>query len=78
MSDERIIQLLEEIRDIGKQNAENYKLALARQEEAIQLQKKALGRVRTVIMIIALVLVLLVAVPVISWGSAWLSYCLRR
>jgi cell division protein FtsL len=78
MSDQRIIQLLEEIRDIGKQNAENYKLALARQEEALQLQKKALGRVRTVIMAVMIVLILMVAVPVISWGSGWLAYCLRR
>ena len=78
MSDQRIIQLLEEIRDIGKQNAENYKLALARQEEAIQLQKKALGRVRTIIMAVVIVIILMIAVPVISWSSGWLGYCLRR
>lgn len=78
MSDERIIQLLEEIRDIGKQNLENYKLALARQEEAIQLQKKALGRVRTVIIAVVIVLILMVAVPLISWASGWVAYCLRR
>ena len=78
MSEERIIQLLEEIRDIGKQNAENYKVALARQEEAIQLQKKAFGRVRLILVAIAVVLILLIAVPVVSSGSAWLSYCLRR
>ena len=78
MSDDRIIQLLEEIRDIGKQNAENYKLALVRQEEAIQLQKSALGRVRTVIMVVAILLILLIAVPVVSWGAGWLAYCLRR
>jgi hypothetical protein len=78
MSDDRIIQLLEEIRDIGKQNAENYKLALARQEEAIQFQKKALGRVRTILMVVAILIILLVAVPVVSWGVGWLAYCLRR
>lgn len=40
MSEEQIIALLTEIRDLQKRNAENYERALAKQQEAIELQKK--------------------------------------
>lgn len=40
MPDEQIIALLTEIRDLQKQNAENYKAALQKQQEAIDLQKQ--------------------------------------
>jgi hypothetical protein len=40
MSEEQIIALLTEIRDLQKQNVENYKLALQKQQEAIELQKE--------------------------------------
>jgi hypothetical protein len=40
MSEDQIIALLTEIRDLQKQNVENYKLALHKQQEAIDLQKK--------------------------------------
>jgi hypothetical protein len=40
MSDEQIIALLTEIRDLQKQNVENYKFAVQRQQEAIDLQKQ--------------------------------------
>lgn len=40
MSDEQIIALLTEIRDLQKQSAENYKIALQKQQEAIDLQKQ--------------------------------------
>jgi hypothetical protein len=40
MSEEQISALLTEIRDLQKQNVENYKLALQKQQEAIELQKE--------------------------------------
>jgi hypothetical protein len=40
MSEEQIIALLTEIRDLQKQNVDNYKLALQKQQEAIDLQKQ--------------------------------------
>lgn len=40
MSDDQIIALLTEIRDLQKQNVDNYKLAMQRQQEAIELQKQ--------------------------------------
>ena len=40
MSDDQIIALLTEIRDLQKQSAERYGLALQKQQEAIDLQKQ--------------------------------------
>lgn len=40
MSEDQIIALLTEIRDLHRQNVENYKLALQKQQEVIDLQKK--------------------------------------
>jgi uncharacterized protein (UPF0305 family) len=40
MSEEQIIALLTEIRDLQKQNVENYKLAVQKQQEAVDLQKQ--------------------------------------
>jgi hypothetical protein len=43
MSEEQIIALLAEIRDLQKQSVESYKLALQKQQEAIDLQKNHLA-----------------------------------
>ena len=40
MPDDQIIALLTEIRDLQKQNVENYKLALQKQQEAIDFNKQ--------------------------------------
>jgi hypothetical protein len=45
MSEDQIVALLTEIRDLHKQNAENYKLALQRQQEAMELQKQFQAKV---------------------------------
>jgi hypothetical protein len=41
VNDERIIQLLEEIRDLGRRSAESYEKALRNQEEALRTQAEA-------------------------------------
>jgi len=46
MSDgDKVIQLLEEIRDLQQQHVLNYQDALKNQREAIDLQKRAIRRV---------------------------------
>jgi hypothetical protein len=40
MSDDQVVRLLEEIRDIQKENAANYKVALQNQQEAMAIQKR--------------------------------------
>ena len=40
MSDDQVVRLLEEIRDIQKENAADYKVALQNQQEAMAIQKR--------------------------------------
>ena len=44
MSEDQIIALLGEIRDLQKQHIENYKLAPANQQQALDTQKQAMRR----------------------------------
>jgi len=64
MTDERIVQILEEIRDLQKRYLEKYEAAVQNQKEAIALQKRAVTRqwlIPLVVMIVVLgVLVALV------------------
>jgi CHASE3 domain sensor protein len=65
MSDERVIRLLEEIRDIQRQHAERYGEALRNQEESIRLQQAGLRRVRIVLALATIAVVLAVTMLVI-------------
>jgi len=71
MPEEQIIALLTEIRDLQRQNVENYKLALQKQQEAIELQKQNVNEFKRryvvwqrlgVVVIAAICLVLLMIV----------------
>jgi hypothetical protein len=65
MTDDRVLRVLEEIRDLQKQNMERYAEALRNQQESIRLQQAALARVRLILGFAALVLVL--AVGMLLW-----------
>lgn len=75
-TDDQVIQLLQEIRDLQKQNADNYQDALRNQREALAVQKNALRRVRWLLgMIAVLVLCLL---PLILWSFSPVLRCFFR
>ena len=69
MTDERVIRLLEEVRDLQREHLEHYKEALRNQAESIQMQRElhdtARSRLRFVSILIAVVLVLII---VSAWG----------
>ncbi len=65
MTDDRIIQLLEEIRDLQRYNVERYGEALRNQEESIRLQQAALRRVRIILGFATIALVLAVGMLVL-------------
>jgi hypothetical protein len=65
MSDERIIRLLEEIRDLQRHHAERYGEALRNQEESIRLQQAGLRRVRVVLAFATVAVILAVAMLVL-------------
>jgi len=59
VDDDRIVKLLEEIRDLQRQHVENYKAALRNQEESIKMnrewQRKASHRQVIALIVIAVV-----------------------
>jgi hypothetical protein len=69
VNDDRIVKLLEEIRDLQRQHVENYKSALTNQQESIALQKRYSRRTIPVIIGVLLFLLLTVYGP---WIWHWL------
>jgi CHASE3 domain sensor protein len=65
MSDDRIIQLLEEIRDLQRQHVDRYGEALHNQQESIGLQQAALRRVRIILGFATIVLIMAVGMLVL-------------
>jgi CHASE3 domain sensor protein len=64
MNDDRIIRLLEEIRDLQRQHAERYGEALRNQQESIKLQQAGLRRVRVVLAVATIAVILAVTMLV--------------
>jgi hypothetical protein len=65
MTDDRLIRLLEEIRDLQRQHAERYGEALRNQEESIRLQQAGLRRVRVVLAFATIAVILAVTMLVL-------------
>lgn len=65
MTDERVVRLLEEIRDLQRQHAERYGEALRNQEESIRLQQAGLRRVRVVLAFATIAVILAVSMLVL-------------
>lgn len=73
MSDEQVIKLLEEIRDLQKLHVDNYKDALKNQQESIDLQRRAARRQKIALIVIGIILVAALWIFV-----AWSSYSTGR
>ena len=56
---DKIIELLTQMRDLQRESVGNYQHALKNQEESIQLQKTATGKLRKVVFPILVVVILL-------------------
>ena len=65
MTDDRVIKLLEEIRDLQRSHVERYSEALRNQEESIRLQRAGLRRVRVILGFATIALVLAVGMLVL-------------
>lgn len=64
MTDDAVVRVLEEIRDLQRQNVANYQEALRNQQESIGLQKRGLQRVRLILALATVVLFLAVGMLV--------------
>ena len=78
MSEDQIIALLGEIRDLQKQHIENYKMALANQQQALDAQKQAMRRARTMLVVVAGLVLAIYLLPAVWWGLAWGLRCVLR
>jgi len=67
VAEEHVIKLLEEIRDLQKLHVENYKDALKNQQEAIDIQKRALRRQKITSLVLGVILVAFLAF--LAWSS---------
>ena len=65
MTDDRIVRVLEEIRDLQRQHGERYGEALRNQEESIRLQQTALRRVRVILAFATIAVILAVTMLVL-------------
>jgi len=67
MTDDQIVQLLREIRDLQQQHLERYQEALRNQQESIQMQREwqvsASRRLRLLLIVAALFIVGMYALP---------------
>ena len=71
MPDDQIVKLLEEIRDLQKTHIENYKVALANQQLAIETQRSAVRRSRILLLVVGAIVIALYLLPMFWWG--WMS-----
>ena len=78
MSEDQIIALLGEIRDLQKQHIENYKMALANQQQALDTQKQAMRRARTMLLVVAGLVLAIYLLPAVWWGLRWGLRCALR
>lgn len=62
MDDDRSVHLLEDIRDLQRQQVEAYGRALANQQEALRIQREGLGRARKLLAGVGVVIVVMLVI----------------
>ena len=73
MDEDRLTRLLEEIRDLQRQQVEAYGRALKNQEEAVRMQREGMARARKVLAGLGLVIVIVLVTVLVL-----LRYILRH
>jgi len=71
---DKIIELLQQMRDLQQKSVENYKNAIQNQEESIKIQKAAAGKLRKIIFPVLLIVVLLALVAILLVVRLLLRY----
>jgi hypothetical protein len=78
MSDDQVVGLLEEIRDIQKENAANYKVALQNQQEAMAIQKRGVRRSQAAFVGLVVLFIFLGGTYLVSLLSWFFNWTLRH
>ena len=74
MDEDRIARLLEEIRDLQRQQVDAYARALSNQEQALRMQQQGLGRARKLLAAVGVVLVIVLVIVVVLLRYALQHY----
>lgn len=73
MDEDRLARVLEEIRDLQRQQVEAYGRALNNQQEALRLQRDGMGRARRLLAGVGVVIALVLVIVLVL-----LAYVLRH
>jgi len=73
MNDDRVVRLLEEIRDLQRQQVETYGRVLSNQQVALQQQREGMRRPRKLLVALGLVIAIVLVIVLVL-----LSYVLRH
>ena len=73
MDEDRLARVLEEIRDLQRQQVEAYARALTNQEEALRLQRHGMGRARKLMAAIGVIIGIVLVMALVL-----LRYILRH
>jgi CHASE3 domain sensor protein len=65
MDEDRVVHLLEEIRDLQRQQVEAYARALRNQEEALERQRQAMRKARGMFAVVGVVILVLLVVVLV-------------
>ena len=73
MDEDRVVRLLEEVRDLQRQQVEAYARALANQLESVRMQREGLGRARKLLAVVGVITVLVLITVLV-----FMRYVLRH
>ncbi len=65
MDEDRVVRLLEEIRDLQRQQVDAYGRALANQQEAVRAQREAIAKARRLQAAVGLVIILVLVIVLV-------------
>lgn len=73
MDEDRVARLLEEIRDLQRQQVEAYARVLTNQQEALRLQREGMGRARNLLGVVGVMIAIVFVMVLVL-----LRYILRH
>ena len=74
MDEDRLTRLLEEIKDLQRQQVDAYARALANQQEALRLQREGVGRARKLLAGVGVIIGIILIMVLVLFRYIWQHY----
>jgi hypothetical protein len=74
MDEDRLTRLLEEIKDLQRQQVDAYARALANQQEALRLQREGVGRARKLLAGVGVIIGIILVMVLVLFRYIWQHY----